>query len=120
MNVSAASSDRLSAPGRWADRLAWSALASLVIAAAALVWMLNRPGVPRLNPLFLYGSFIAPSAGAITLSSASLYLARRARAGTWLPATALRLSLGFAVVVALGALAVVLMLWRIAEALSSF
>ncbi|MFI8974843.1 hypothetical protein ACIGO9_18295 [Nocardia asteroides] len=120
MSVSAAHPDRLSAADRWADRLACSALASLAIALVGLVWMVNRPGVPRVSPFLLYGSFIAPGAAAIVLSAAGLFLARRAGARTWLAATALRLSLGFAVVIALGALAVVLMLWRMAEALSSF
>ncbi|MEU3012046.1 hypothetical protein [Nocardia asteroides] len=120
MSVTAAHHDRVSSAGRWANLLAWSALASLSIAIVGLVWMVNRPGVPRLSPVLLYGSFIVPGAAAVALSAAGLLLAQRAGAGTWLPATAFRLSLGFAVIVALGALAIVLMLWRMAEALSSF
>ncbi|MGW5437694.1 hypothetical protein [Nocardia asteroides] len=120
MSVTAAPHDRPSTAGRWADPLAWSALASLSIAIVGLVWMLNRPGLPRVSPVLLYGSFIVPGAGAIVLSASGLFLARRSGTRTWLPATALRLSLAFALVVALGALAVVLMLWRMAEGLSSF
>ncbi|UGT51338.1 hypothetical protein [Nocardia asteroides] len=92
----------------------------LTIATVVLVEMVNRPGVPRWSPVLLYGSFIAPGAAAVALSAAGLLPAQRTGARTWLSATAFRLLLGFARSARSARSAIVLMLWRRAEVLSSF
>lgn len=96
------------------------ALGLLVVATAALFWRMNQPGDELPPPVVTIGSFAGPAALAIMASLAGAVIGRRVGVRPRLAAVALRLSLGFVVMCAAGAVGYIVLALSALDSLSNF